>query len=77
LFIESKVLQQIYKFTIRLIIQCKERNTESGTINTSVQNMHTYMHTTVDTRSTALDETQVHRNTMPQMNMIHHPVTIY
>jgi len=37
----------IYKFTITLIVQRKEQNTESGSINTSVQNMHTYLHTTV------------------------------
>jgi len=43
---------------VRLIIQCKEQKTEFGTINTSAQNMYTYMHMTVGARSTALVETQ-------------------
>jgi len=77
------ILRYHRQFTISLIIQCKEPNTESGTINTSVQDMHTYMHTTVGTRSAALVETQTgfylpaHRSTMPKINMIYHPVTIY
>jgi len=55
-------------------MQCKEQNTESGIINTGVQNMLTYMHWLKLKPGFNLP---ARRSTMPQMNMIHHPVTIY